>query len=99
MYRAFVIAVALAGGGCRDKDVEKLDDIRAEVCACKTVSCGEAAMKAIPQRDIKSSHQSQLIAQKMMECMAKLYLFDRPKTDPDSEASPGSAGSGSANAP
>jgi hypothetical protein len=97
MHRALVIAVALAGGGCRDKELERLDDIRAEVCECKTVSCGEAAMKKIPQQEIKSNRRSQEIAKKMMDCMARLYLSDRPSTNPDAETPAGSVDPGAAN--
>ncbi|MBS1120045.1 MAG: hypothetical protein H6Q90_2273 [Deltaproteobacteria bacterium] len=91
---AFVIAVGL-GIGCRDKALEQLQAIQHEVCACKTPSCGEAALKKVPQQDVKATRDSQAAARKMMECMAKLYLSERPSTDPDSEGSSSSADSGS----
>ncbi len=89
--RALVIVATLAGmAACVDNSLDELQAIQHEVCACKTSSCGEAAMKKIPQRDVRASRESQAIARKVMDCMAKLYLADRPSTDPDQEA-PGSA--------
>lgn len=86
MLRAFVIAVALAAGACGDPRLAELASIRDEVCACKTVACGEEAMKRVPQDDVRSDHVAQRIARSMMDCLAKLYVSDRPSTDPDAEA-------------
>jgi len=91
MARALVIAIAFLVGGCRDKDLEQLKTIRDEVCACRAASCGEAAMKKVPQHDVKSNHRAQALANEMLACMAKLYLRDRPTTDPDAEPAAGSA--------
>jgi hypothetical protein len=102
MLRAVVIAAALAalgalGGACRDPRLAELDSIRKEICGCKTAACGAAAMKRLPQGDIRSDHQAQQIAKAMMRCLSELYEKDRPSTDPDAEA-PGSgdAAAGSA---
>ena len=93
MSRLLVIAVALLGA-CGDKQLEQLRDIKEEVCACKTVACGEAAMKKVPQGDLKTSRKMQHVARDMMECMAKLNAGDRPVTDPDADQpESGSAGS------
>lgn len=86
-----MIAIAFLVGGCRDKGLEQLKTIRDEVCACKTPSCGEVAMKKVPQHDVKSDHRVQALANEMLACMAKLYLRDRPTTDPDAEPATGSA--------
>ena len=94
MFRALVTAaaLALAGAACGDPRLEELQSIRDEVCACKTAACGEAAKKRVPQDAGRSGHRAQKIARKMMECIAKLYLSDRPSTDPDAEApAPGEA--------
>ncbi|MEO8702352.1 MAG: hypothetical protein ABI867_20070 [Kofleriaceae bacterium] len=100
MFRAVVFAIALAG--CRDQTVERVKDVRDEVCACKTVACGEAAMKTLPENTPKPNHRAQQFATEMLNCMSKLYLRERPATDPDEPATsaeaPGS-GSGSALAP
>lgn len=92
MSRALVIAAALAalgagalGAGCRDARLAKLREIRDEVCACKAPACGEAAMKRVPQEKVESDHMAQKIANEMLECLAKLYIADRPSTDPDAE--------------
>jgi hypothetical protein len=100
MLRAVVIAAALAalvalGGACRDPRLAELDSIRKEVCACKTAACGEAAMKRVPQGDIRADHQAQQIAKAMMRCLSELHAKDRPSTDPDAEApEPGGAAAG-----
>ena len=49
MLRAAVIAIALCG--CRDKQVDAVRAVRDEVCACRDVACGEAAMKKVPARE------------------------------------------------
>ncbi len=103
MFRFFVIAVALVG--CQDEQLTQVESIRDEVCACKTVACGEAAMKRVPQDKIKSTHKMQTVANAMLDCMARLYDETRPTTDPDAEpaaaepTSPGSAAPASAKTP
>lgn len=99
MLRFVVIAVALLG--CGDKQLETLEAIRDEVCACKTPACGEAAMKKVPQDKLESNRKMQRVANEMLDCMAKLYVQDRPSTDPDAEepTSPGSADPASAEMP
>ena len=61
--------------------------IKAEVCACKTASCAEQAMKQVPKDTIKSTHRMQTIARDMIDCLAKLHAAERPATDPDAEDS------------
>jgi hypothetical protein len=80
-----VISVSLAG--CRDREAVRLEKVKAAVCACKTSSCAELAMKDIPKDDIKASHKSQDVARQMLDCLSRLYEAERPVTDPDS-ASP-----------
>jgi hypothetical protein len=88
MSRSLVIAVALLAA-CADKQLEQLQDIKDEVCACKTPECGEAAMKKVPQGEkMKSDAKKQRLARDMMDCMAKLLEQGRPTTDPDAEAPP-----------
>jgi hypothetical protein len=82
VVRAIVIGIVLLCG-CRDPDVQHVKAVRDEVCACKTVSCGEEAVKKLPTHNIKASHRQQSLANEMLTCMSKLYLKDRPTTDPD----------------
>lgn len=91
MRRCFVIAVALLG--CGNQQLEELQQVRDEVCACKTPECGEAALKKVPQGKLESNRKMQAVASAMMDCMAKLNDVDRPSTDPDAEVppTPGSA--------
>jgi len=83
--RRTVILLALAAG-CRDPGITELEGIRDEVCACKTASCAELAMKRVATTDVPNSHRSQTIAREMMDCLSKLYEAERPATGPDAEA-------------
>ena len=100
MCRALVIIVAVLCG-CGDEQLERIEAIKEEVCACKTPECGEAAMKKVPTNTIESTRKTQRVAREMMDCLKKLYDKERPVTDPDAElpeepedtgsAAPGSA--------
>ena len=85
MRRAvLVISIALSGG-CRDPGLAQLEDIRDDVCACKTSACAEEAMTRVPQDHVESTPRSQKIARAMLDCLAKLYAGERPETGPDTE--------------
>ena len=75
--RCFVICVALLAA-CGRHELKAMKRVRDEVCACKTVACGEAALAHVPQKDVKSTPRSQALAREMLDCMAKLYDDDRP---------------------
>src|SRR5687767_687035 len=81
MCRWLVIAIALVA--CGDEQLERIQAIKDEVCACKTPACGEAAMKKVPESEIKSNPKTQRVAREMLDCMAKLQDSDRPTADPD----------------
>ncbi|MDB4952796.1 MAG: hypothetical protein JWO36_365 [Myxococcales bacterium] len=95
MRVAVVISVAVAlFWGCGDPEVSRLKDVKQVVCACKTSACAEAALKQVPQSEIKSTPRAQKIAREMLDCLAKLYEADRPSSDPDAtppESAPASA--------
>jgi hypothetical protein len=74
--------------GCRNRDIERLTEIKDQVCACKTVSCAEEQIKAVPKSAIKSTHRTQAIARDMLGCLARLHEAERPITDPDAESDP-----------
>ena len=97
MLRSVVLAMAVCA--CGDQAVNDLRVVRDEVCECDTSACGEAALKKVPQGNIKADHRMQQVANEMLACMAKLYLKDRPSTDPDAPTSPGSAAPASAGKP
>ena len=88
-----VIAIALCA--CRDPQLDHMRAVKEEVCKCKTAECGELAMKKLPARE-KPSAREQALANDMLSCMARLYLKERPDTDPDAtsrgSAAPASAG-------
>ncbi len=93
------LAILVTLAACHDRELERLTAIKAEVCACKTASCAEQAMKRLPQGPSESTHRTQVhrtqvIAREMMDCLAKLEAAERPTTDPDaddSEAEPPAA--------
>jgi hypothetical protein len=79
----FVICVAFAAGACGDGSASQLQGVRDAVCACKTASCADAAMKTLPQHDLASTPRTQRIARDMLDCLSRLYESGRPSTDPD----------------
>lgn len=81
------LAILVTVVGCTDHGVERLTSIKAEICACKTASCAEQAMKRVPRETIESTHRTQAIARDMLDCLAKLQAAERPTTDPDAEGS------------
>ena len=85
--RPYVICVALAAaiaaGACGNRRTAQLEQVKEAVCACKTASCADDAMKALPSKDIPSNPRTQQIAREMMDCLSKLYTEGRPTTDPD----------------
>jgi hypothetical protein len=83
VLRVFVICVALAGMACRDNEVETLEKIRAEVCACKTAKCAESALDRVPKGNVESTPRAQRLAREMMNCLAGIYETERPTQDPD----------------
>ena len=83
MLRLYVICVALAQLACADSEVEKLDKVRVEVCACKTAKCAEAALDRVPKGNVESTARAQRIAREMLNCLADVYKRDRPTQDPD----------------
>lgn len=86
MLRVAVIAIALAG--CRDKRLDELKAVRDEVCACRDVACGEAALKKRPEADGTPGHRAQQLASEMVTCLSKLYLKERPDENPDEPTPP-----------
>jgi hypothetical protein len=86
MLSRFVILVAMLSG-CADREIAQLEHVKRAVCACKDSKCAEAAMKALPQGDVKANHREQLLARDMLDCLAKLYAAERPVTDPDAAGS------------
>ncbi len=71
MRRAALATLVLAGA-CGDPALERLAQIRREVCACTTVACAEAALAKLPSRNVTSDHRTQAHARSMMNCLAKL---------------------------
>lgn len=92
----FVICVALLAA-CKGHELKKLERVRDEVCACKTVACAETAMGKLPTKTVESTPRSQQLARAMLDCLAELYETDRPLLGSGSDDEP--AGSGSSTSP
>lgn len=86
MLRAVVIAIALCG--CKDHQLDAVKAVRDEVCACRTVKCGEDAIKKLPPVQGSPGHRAQALAAEMTTCLSKLYLQERPDESPDPKAAP-----------
>lgn len=80
-----LVAIAFMLAACRDPALDQLTAIKTEVCACKTASCAEQALKRVPQGAIKRMTRAQEVSRAMIECDAKLIEAERPSTDPDAE--------------
>jgi len=81
-----VISVALALAlACGDREVERLEQVRDTVCACKTTACADGALKTLPQTDIRASARARAVARAMLDCYARLNEADRPTSDPDAQ--------------
>jgi hypothetical protein len=83
----FVIPVAfVAATACGDREVAELERVRDKVCNCKTASCAEDAMKAIPppreSSDGRRNRRAQLVAREMLDCFSRLLEAERP-ADPE----------------
>lgn len=93
IFVTIFVTIAVTLVACKDHDLAILGDVKAEVCACKTASCAEQALKRVPADTIKPTRTSRTLAREMMDCLARLNAAERPSTDPDAE------GSGTAPAP
>lgn len=78
---ALAVLVAV-GAGCRDEELDRFEALRAEICRCKTPSCGEETMKKVEQLELEASPRSRRIAREMMDCLAELYAAPA-ETGPD----------------
>lgn len=85
MHRALVILVAVFAA-CGDAQVERMEAIKEEVCACETAACAEAAMQRVQQQKLEAKPKVQRLARDMMACFAKLLEDGQPSTDPDTES-------------
>jgi hypothetical protein len=87
MRFAILAALAATGlGGCRDPEVTRLEQVKQSVCACKTASCVDTALRGVPTGKIVASHRAQTIANDMLDCVARAYDAGTPSTDPDAPA-------------
>lgn len=98
MLRLYVICVALAA--CSDHEVARLEQVRDQVCGCKTVQCADSALAQVPRDKVESTPRAQRVAREMLDCLAELYESNRPTMDPDAELTdPETSGPASARRP
>jgi hypothetical protein len=76
-----VILVALFATGCRDDVVVKLEQVRDEVCACKTSACAEAAMKKLPASGA-STPRTRKLAREVVDCLQRVDAQPAPAPPP-----------------
>ena len=94
------LAILVTLVACKNQDVERLNDVKRVVCACKDAECADQAMAKLEKASIAKSPKTREVAKEIFDCRSRLELDERPKTDPDAEGSdPPAAGSGSAAAP
>ena len=91
------LAILVTFVACKNPDVERLNDVKRVVCACKDASCADQAMAKLEKASIARSPKTREVAKEIFECRARLELDERPKTDPDAEGSdaPAVPGAGS----
>ncbi|CAN5819588.1 hypothetical protein BH11MYX2_BH11MYX2_35790 [soil metagenome] len=97
---ALLSVIASAAACSEDRELSKLQAIRKEVCACTTAACGDAATKKLPSvapsRVQSASYREQVTARAIVDCLAKLYEQDRPKSEPADGDATTQAAAGSA---
>jgi hypothetical protein len=81
------LAILVTLVACKDHDLERLTDVKRDVCACKNARCADQAMSGVPKASIKATPRTQAIAHDIVECRARLEAAERPSTDPDAEGS------------
>src|SRR3954454_6196052 len=85
------LAILVMLVACTDHGVERLTEVKRDVCACKDTRCADRAMSEVPKASIRSTPRTQAIARDILECRARLEAAERPTTDPDAEGGAGSS--------
>lgn len=81
------VAILVTLVACKNHDVERMESVMREVCACKDASCADHAMAPLEKAHIERSLKTQEVARQILDCRAKLEAAERPSTDPDAEGS------------
>ena len=63
----WLLVLCVALGACGDREAARLEKIKEAVCACKTSSCAELALKDVPKDDVKATRRSQALAREMLD--------------------------------
>jgi hypothetical protein len=91
--RVICLVLVVAGAGCGDSDLARLEKVRDRACACKTTACADATLGDVPapgSGEVPTLH-AQRIAADIFRCVSKLHLDHAD----DGSGSDGSDGSGS----
>ena len=94
-----LLAILVTLVACKDHNVEQLDAVKHDVCACKDASCADQAMTRVPTASLRSTPRTRALARDIVDCRAKLEAAERPSTDPDAEGSAQPPAEGSAPPP
>ena len=81
------LAILVTLVACKNPDVERLNDVKRAVCACKDAACADQALAKLEKASIAKSPKTREVAKEIFGCRAKLELDERPNTDPDAEGS------------
>jgi hypothetical protein len=92
-------AMMFALAACTDREATQLADVKVKVCACPSSKCADLAMDALPKDHVTSNHRTQLIAQQMLDCYAKLQDREKPVANPDEVSDPETSDPASARTP
>lgn len=81
------LAILVTLVACKNPDVERLNDVKRAVCACKDAACADQAMVRLEKASIAKSAKTREVAKEIFDCRSKLELDERPSTDPDAQGS------------
>lgn len=80
---AVIVSLIMPLTGCRDPAVQRLNQIKQVVCACKTLACADQALQAMSKTPARRLDKAQDVASEIFDCYSRLA-----KGDPDSNAAP-----------
>lgn len=96
-WLAALAMAAVAAGGCKDRRLVQLENVRTEVCRCQDAACVNAALARLPTAGPKRERAAQRVAAEILECVAK--VGQQPPEPDSAEAGPAEAGPAEAEQP
>jgi hypothetical protein len=65
---AAVILVVTFTASCRDRELDELQRVKDQVCACKTIECAEQALAAMPTGEMRQPQKAKALAAEILDC-------------------------------